>query len=113
MQGHIPDRFKVSYTTITYPAWNDLRGSLTALQIQFEDTLSDLISLAWRGDPTTTRRQRVADHLDWGQTGLDTLHTIALADIVRHRSSPLPRWELRKDQTSPTRKSATYPGARV
>jgi hypothetical protein len=95
--GHIPDRLKVPYSLITYPDWRDLRGSLSSIKFNPEDTLSDLM-FAIRGSVEAGDSfQSVSKVIVlFGQSGLDTLATIVLGAIDAVQFEPFIAMELRK-----------------
>ena len=94
--GAIPLERRVAVTTIIYPAWERLRGSV-AFQHMNPDSLSDML-LYLRGTvgDSAERHDTLRPILVFGQQGLDTLAELDLGAVAGFQASPFFAMELRK-----------------
>lgn len=96
----IPDSLKVDYTTLDYPNSSYQKLKITS---NFErinpDTLLDLI-IIYRGvipDSVNGDRDTACAIVIFGKRGLDTIHTITIADIDTFQIEPFVAMHMRKD----------------
>lgn len=96
-KGHIPEKKRLRHTTILYPAWKNLTGSIGVQNFNPEDTLRDLL-VSLRGTLHEGGNDRSVTRIlvIFGQHGLDTIATIDLATLPTFQSDPFTAVELRK-----------------
>ncbi|MEP7217687.1 MAG: T9SS type A sorting domain-containing protein [Bacteroidota bacterium] len=85
---HIPQYKRVPITTITYPSWDSLSGSVS-FQKMNPDSLTDLLITIWgRVGDTRNRHDTLRPLLLFGQHGLDTLKDLDLAKVEGFQATP-------------------------
>ena len=92
--GHIPEKKRLRFTTILYPTWKNLTGSISIHSFNPEDTLRDLL-FALRGTVNDDSTPSARILLIFGQHGLDTIATIDLGKLPAFQSHPFTAMELR------------------
>jgi hypothetical protein len=94
--GAIPLGKRVAVTTILYPSWERLNGSV-AFQRMNPDSLNDMLLYLWgsAGD-SAERHDTLRPILVFGQQGLDTLAELDLGAVAAFQASPFFAMELRK-----------------
>ncbi|MDB5033802.1 MAG: hypothetical protein JWQ98_1043 [Chlorobi bacterium] len=85
---HIPADKRVPITTINYPSWDSLSGSVS-FQKMNPDSLTDLLITIWgRVGDARNRHDTLRPLLLFGQHGLDTLKDLDLAKVEGFQSAP-------------------------
>ncbi len=105
--GIIADSHKVAYSSIQYPAFISLGGSVSFMKLNTCDNIYDIVSMLWgKTDTSSSKRDTTASFTVFGRKGLDTLQTLPFYTIDSMQLSPITAMKLKKQQhfTSPSRR---------
>ncbi|MEO5928483.1 MAG: T9SS type A sorting domain-containing protein [Candidatus Kapaibacterium sp.] len=92
---HVPPYKRVAITTITYPSWDSLSGSVAFQRIN-ADSLADMVIYMWgRVGDTLHRHDTIRPMLVFGQHGMDTLTTLNIASVNNFQMYPFFAMKLR------------------
>ncbi len=95
--GTIPDSLKNSYSIIAYPSFVGLRGSLSYVHLNNNDTEYDLLCFLWgKTDTSSTRRDTSTRFAVFGRKGMDTLGILPFHTIDTTQQRPVQAMLLRR-----------------
>ena len=95
--GSFFDSLKVDTTTISYPSWSGLKGSVSFLKLN-SDTLTDVMFIVWGRADTGLAEHDTARFIGiMGQRGLDTFNLVDVGAIDSIQTLPFTSLSMARD----------------